>query len=74
MIVPVVMVAMVVPPGPVFLLFLWWQLAKVSVAVPMRLVRPLAVINNLVIIPNVIVGVVGVVYSRIMMLTGKSGQ
>jgi hypothetical protein len=54
-------VAMVVAPGPVFFLLFLVQAAEISVRVAMGLDCPLVVINNLIVIPNMVIRVVGVI-------------
>ena len=66
-----IMVAMIVAPSPIFLLFLRTQLAKIPVRIAMGLVRPAPVIHFLVMIPVVIVGVVGIVRPVIMMFAAS---
>ena len=68
----VIVVAVVVPPRPIFFLFLWRKFAEVSIAIPMRLVGPTVVIDDFVIVPNVIIGVIGIINAVSMMFTGKS--
>src|SRR5271168_309265 len=64
-------IAVAVPPSPVFLLFLRRQLAKVSMLVTVILARPLLVIDHLIVVPDVVVGVVGVIDSiSVVMLAG----
>jgi hypothetical protein len=74
--VPVVaiVVPVVVPPGPILLLLLRTKFPELAVPVAMRLVGPPAVVDDLVIIPNVIVRVVRVVHPVVVMLTGDSRQ
>src|SRR5258707_2838639 len=66
-------VSMVMTPGPVFFLFFGRNLAKVASSVPMSLIGPLPVINHFVIVPDVIVGVVGVV-DAVVMVVLRAGQ
>ena len=67
-----IVVAVVVAPRPVLFLFLRRKFAEVSIVIPVRLVRPAVVINDFVIIPNVIIGIIGVINAVSMMFTGKS--
>jgi hypothetical protein len=55
------MVAVVMPPSPIFLLFSGRNLAEVAMGVAMGFRRPLIVVDDFVVIPHVIVGVVGIV-------------
>src|SRR5579864_2465557 len=70
----VIMVAMVVAPRPIFLLFLGTKPAKVAIAVAVGLVGPAVVVHDLVIVPHVIVGVVRIVDAVSVMLTRDSCQ
>ena len=68
-----VTVAVIVTPGPVFFLFLRRNSAEVAVRVAMGFVGPAMVVNNLVIVPHVVVGVVRIVNAIVvMMLAGDS--
>jgi hypothetical protein len=68
-VVPVmIMVAVVVAPGPVFFLFFRTQLAKIAVVVVMSFIGPLAIVDHLVVIPRVIVGVVRIINTVGVML------
>jgi hypothetical protein len=71
MVVPVV-VAMVVTPGPIFLLFFGRKFAEVSVRVAMGFIGPTIVVDNLVVVPRVVVGVIGIVYAIGVMMFGTS--
>jgi hypothetical protein len=64
------MVPVTVAPVPILLLLSWRQLAKVSMLIPVVLVGPLAVVNDLFAIPDVIVAVVGVIDPVVMMSAG----
>jgi hypothetical protein len=71
----VVMIAVVVAPSPVLLLFFRRQFAKVPVRIPVRLVRPAVIIDGLVIVPHVIIGVIRIIDANIMMMfAGDSGN
>jgi hypothetical protein len=61
-----IVIAVTVAPGPIFLLLFGREFAEVAVFVAMILARPLMVINNLFIIPDVIVAVVGIVDSIVV--------
>jgi hypothetical protein len=63
---------MVVAPGPIFLLFFGTKLAKIAVRIPMVLARPSLVVDDLIIVPNVIVGVIRVVDAIVVMFTSDS--
>jgi hypothetical protein len=66
-----IMVAVIVPPGPIFLLLFRRQLAEIPVGIAMGLIRPAPVIYVLVMIPAVIVGVIGIVHPIIMMFAAS---
>lgn len=70
----VVMVAVVVAPRPILLLFFRWQSAKIPIGIAVCLVGPAAVIDGLAIIPDVVVRVVRIVDASIMMFAGDSGK
>ena len=57
---------MTVAPVPIFLLFSWRQLAKISMFIPMVLVRPLVVVPDFLVVPDVVVAIVGVVDPVVM--------
>jgi hypothetical protein len=54
-------VVVTVAPGPVFLLLVGRQLAKIPMLVVMTFMRPRVVISDLFVVPDVIVAIVGVV-------------
>jgi hypothetical protein len=56
-----VVVAVVVPPGPIILLLLRLEFAEIAVRVAMGFIRPAIVVNHFVVVPHVIVGVIRVV-------------
>ena len=58
-----VMVPVTMPPGPIFLLFVGGQLAEVSVLVTVILASPLAIVNDFVVVPDVVIAVIGVIDS-----------
>src|SRR5215471_17349678 len=72
-----VMVAVVVPivvivaPGPIFLLLVGRQFAKIPMRVPVRFHRPLLVIHDFIVVPLVIVGIVRIVGAVIMMFAAS---
>jgi hypothetical protein len=59
-VVPVV-IAVVVAPVPVFFLFFGTKLAEIAVAVAVILVCPAMIVDDFVVVPHVIIGVVRVV-------------
>jgi hypothetical protein len=61
-------IPVVVPPGPVFLLLIPRELAKIAVIIAVSLVAPVAVVNDFFVVPHVIVGVIRVVYAVGMVL------
>jgi len=61
-------------PSPVFLLFFRGKLAKIAMWVAVMFIGPLVAIDHLVVIPDVIVAVVGVVNAVIMMLASRDEQ
>jgi len=65
-------VAVVVTPGPVFLLLPGTQLAEILVAISVGLIRPTVIIDVFVAVPVVIVGVVGIVHAVIVMFASYS--
>src|SRR5712692_3926049 len=68
-----IVVSMVVAPGPVFFLFFGRNLTKVASGIPMSFIGPLPVEDHFVIVPDVIVGVVGVV-DAVVMVVLRTGQ
>jgi hypothetical protein len=69
-----VVIAMVVAPGPIFLLLILVQSLEVAITVAMGLVGPLTVVDNLIVVPYVIVGVVGVVDTDGMVLRASDAH
>jgi len=69
-----VVVAVVVTPGPVFFLLTGRKLAELAMGIAMGFISPAIVVNNFVVVPDVIVGVVRIVNPVGMMLAGNSGQ
>src|ERR1700735_4975247 len=69
-----VVIAVVVAPGPVFLLLSRRKLAEVAMRITVSFPSPSVVINNLIIVPHVVVGVIGVVNSIGVMLACESGH
>jgi hypothetical protein len=61
-----------VPPSPIFFLLVRRKLAEVSVGVSMGFRCPTVIVDILVVIPDVIVGVIGII-DAVMML-GASRQ
>src|ERR1700691_1740161 len=59
--------AVTVAPVPVFLLLLWTQSAKIAIGIAMIFARPLMVIDNFVVIPDVVVVVIGIIDTVVMM-------
>jgi hypothetical protein len=68
MITIVVVVAVVVPPVPVLPLFVMMQLAKLAMWIAMGFNGPLVVVDDLTVIPAMIVVVVGIVEAVVMVL------
>jgi hypothetical protein len=68
----VIVVPMVMTPGPIFLLLLRTEFPEVAIAVAMRLVGPAMIVDDLAIVPSVIVGVIRVIHPVIVMFTGDS--
>jgi hypothetical protein len=62
------MVPVTVAPIPILLLFPRRQLAKVPMLIPVVLVGPLPVVNDLFAVPDMIVAIVGIV-DPVMMCT-----
>lgn len=63
-----IVIAAAVSPGPVFLLFFGGQFPEVAVFVSMVFPRPRVVVRNLIIVPDVVIAVVGVIDSVVMMM------
>jgi hypothetical protein len=58
-----IVIAMVVPPRPIFLLLILIELAELTMLIAVSLSRPPVVVDNLIVVPYVIVRVVGVVHA-----------
>src|SRR5580700_8611911 len=69
----VVLVGMAVAPGPVFLLFVFVELAEIAVFVAVGFAGPLLVVDALVVVPAVIVVVVRVVGAVVVVIGATQG-
>ena len=67
-----VMIAMAVAPVPILFLFSRRQLAKIAIGIAMVFARPLVVINDFVVVPDVVVAVVGIIDLVVMMSAGRA--
>ncbi len=56
-----VVVSVAVPPGPVFFLFFGGKLAKITVGIAVIVPGPCVVVGNLVIVPDVVIAVIGII-------------
>ena len=70
----VIVVAVGVAPGPVFFLLLRTQLAEIAIRIAMVFAGPLVVEDDLVIVPDVIVAVIGVIDPIVMMMAARHVQ
>src|SRR5579871_1399562 len=70
----VIVVAMIVEPYPVLFLFVRREPAKITVRIVVGFHRPTSVIVVLVMIPDVIVGVIGIVHAIVVVFTGKASR
>lgn len=68
----VVVLPVAMPPGPVFLLFVWRKLAKIAMRVTVVFPCPLVVIDDLVVIPDVVIAVVRVIDPIVMMRASRA--
>jgi hypothetical protein len=68
------MVAVIMPPGPVLLLFLGAESAKIAVGVAVVFSGPTVVVNDLIVIPHVVIGVVGIVNAVVMLRAADTCQ
>jgi hypothetical protein len=66
-----IVVAMVVPPGPIFFLFLGGKPAEIAIRVAVVFVRPLPVVDDFLAGPHVIVRVIGIV-EAVLVVCGTS--
>jgi hypothetical protein len=67
-----IMVAVIMPPGPVVFLLIRRDVAEIAVFVIVVFPRPLVIIDDLIPIPDVVVVIVGVVYTVIVMSAGDA--
>jgi hypothetical protein len=58
-----VVIPVIVTPSPVFLLVLAREPAKIAVAVAVGLIAPSVVVNDLLIVPHVIIRVIRVIHA-----------
>ena len=67
-------IVVVVAPGPILLLLLWREFAEVPMRVPVRLHRPILVIDDLVVVPVVVIGVIRIVGAIVMMFAATQSS
>lgn len=68
-----VVVAVAMPPGPVFLLFFGGQFPEVSVFISVVFPCPRVVVGVFIVVPDVVIAVIGVVDPVVMMVgTGRA--
>lgn len=67
-----VVVAVAVAPVPIFFLLLGAQMAEITIGIAVIFDRPLVVVDDLIVIPDMVVVVVRVVDSVVMMPAGHS--
>ncbi len=67
-----IMIAMIVAPGPVFFLLLGRQMAEVAILVAAVFAGPLAVVDDFIVVPDVVVAVVRVVHAIGMMFARRA--
>jgi hypothetical protein len=65
-------IAVAVAPGPVLFLFSGRQVAEITIGIAMVFVGPLMVVDDLVMVPDVIVAVVGIVDLVVVMGAGRA--
>lgn len=63
-----VVVSVAVPPGPVLFLFFGGKLAKITVRIAVVLPGPGVVVRNLVIVPDVVIAVIGIIDPVVMVM------
>jgi hypothetical protein len=63
----VVVIAVIVAPGPILFLLAGRELAEVAGSIVVSLIGPPVIVDDLVIVPDGIVGVVGIVYALVVM-------
>jgi hypothetical protein len=66
-----VVVPVAVPPGPILFLFPRRQMAEIAVGIAVVFARPLVVVDDFVVIPDVIVAIVGVIDPVIMRMAAS---
>ena len=69
-----VVIPVAVPPGPVFFLLSRRNFAEIAIGIATIFMRPLVVINHLVVVPNVVVAVIGVIDAVVMMMGARHAQ
>src|SRR5208337_4435544 len=67
-------VPLIVSPGEVLFLLVLRELAEVSVGIAMSLAAPALVVDDFLIVPHVVVGVVRVVHTIVVMRAAHPGQ
>ena len=69
-----VMIFMAVAPGPIFFLFSRRQLPEIPMFITVVFLRPLMVTNILVVIPDVVIAIVGIVDPVVMMMRARCSE
>jgi hypothetical protein len=68
----VVVISVAMPPGPVFFLLLGRDVPEVAAFVIVVFPRPLVLVNDFVVVPNVVIAIVRVVYPVGVMGAGQA--
>lgn len=67
-----VTVAMVVTPGPIFFLLLGRNVPEVAILVTMVFVRPLVVVADFIVVPDMVVAVIRIIDTIVVMFASDS--
>jgi hypothetical protein len=68
----VIVIAMVMPPGPIIFLLIGRDVPKVAVFVIVVFPRPLMIVDDLISVPDMVVVVVRVIHSVIVVRAGNT--
>ena len=74
MIMIVVMIFVAVAPGPIFFLLSRRQLPEIPMFITVVFARPLMIISVLVVIPDVVIAIVGIVDTVVMMMRARCAE
>src|SRR5579863_8925719 len=69
-----VVVAMAMAPGPILLLLVGRRFAEVAILIVVVFVSPLVIVDNLIVVPHVVVAVIRIIDAVVMRVTATHDQ